>query len=210
MTAQRGFVAVGDLVNENVGGFTEDGAILHQVDQKPRTKKSNASNNSQNSKKELTKLTTTSSFPCLDYRLPKFIDQQEQVESKIQFSGIRLPEGDTLHQINNLDQINKQRGPINSIQTTMPSSDLHSTRFRQGKHGTSQGTRNASRVSAADIKNQQMMELRSQRRFHGESKGSKCLPMNAFHLHHLQEFISSNHNQNSNASKFQSGYQRSR
>ena len=83
------YVAVEEFFNEN--------PILHQVENHRRIK-SNISNNSHNSKKELTKLTTTSSFPCLDYRLPKFIDNEQP--------SMRLPDGDTLHQINNLDLIN--------------------------------------------------------------------------------------------------------
>lgn len=80
---QRGFVAEGGFINGNAGIFAQDSSMLHRADQDPRAKKGNASNNSQNSKRELAKLTTTSSFPCLDYRMPKFIDQQDQAESKI-------------------------------------------------------------------------------------------------------------------------------
>lgn len=43
---QREFVAVEELMNENVGRSTQHGVVLHQVDQKPKAKKSNASNNS--------------------------------------------------------------------------------------------------------------------------------------------------------------------
>ena len=49
----------------------------------------------------------------------------------------------------------------------MPCSDLHSTRFRAGKHTTAHGTRNISRVSAADIKSQQIRDQRNQRRLQG-------------------------------------------